>query len=90
MLPESGAGLLPGLAVGDTRAVSIELNDEMRTSGLSHLTAVSGEIVRFRDGSRQRDGHRTPSPQTRCDVLRYNPIIRAFIAAARSAASHGS
>ncbi|MFK4759791.1 ComEC/Rec2 family competence protein [Microbacterium sp. ZW T5_45] len=41
-LPEPGAGLLPGLAVGDTRAVSTELNDDMRASGLSHLTAVSG------------------------------------------------
>ncbi|MCK2037049.1 ComEC/Rec2 family competence protein [Microbacterium sp. SSW1-49] len=41
-LPEPGAGLLPGLAVGDTRAVSTELNDDMRTTGLSHLTAVSG------------------------------------------------
>lgn len=41
-LPEPGAGLLPGLAVGDTRAVPAELNDDMRTSGLSHLTAVSG------------------------------------------------
>lgn len=41
-LPEPGAGLLPGLAVGDTRAVSPALNDDMRTSGLSHLTAVSG------------------------------------------------
>lgn len=41
-LPEPGAGLLPGLAVGDTRAVSTELNEAMRTSGLSHLTAVSG------------------------------------------------
>ncbi|MDQ0725213.1 ComEC/Rec2 family competence protein [Microbacterium sp. W4I20] len=41
-LPEPGAGLLPGLAVGDTRAVTSELNDDMRTSGLSHLTAVSG------------------------------------------------
>lgn len=41
-LPGPGAGLLPGLAVGDTRAVSTELNDDMRTSGLSHLTAVSG------------------------------------------------
>lgn len=41
-LPEPGSGLLPGLAVGDTRAVSAELNDDMRTSGLSHLTAVSG------------------------------------------------
>ncbi|WAA64676.1 ComEC/Rec2 family competence protein [Microbacterium oxydans] len=41
-LPEPGAGLLPGLAVGDTRAVTPELNADMRTSGLSHLTAVSG------------------------------------------------
>ncbi|WP_067200260.1 ComEC/Rec2 family competence protein [Microbacterium sp. XT11] len=41
-LPEPGAGLLPGLAVGDTRAVSSELDDDMRASGLSHLTAVSG------------------------------------------------
>jgi competence protein ComEC len=41
-LPEPGAGLLPGLAVGDTRAVSETLNDDMRTTGLSHLTAVSG------------------------------------------------
>ncbi|MFP3822309.1 ComEC/Rec2 family competence protein, partial [Bacillus sp. SIMBA_008] len=28
--------------MGDTRAVTQELTDEMRTSGLSHLTAVSG------------------------------------------------
>lgn len=41
-LPEPGAGLLPGLAVGDIRAVTEELNDDMRASGLSHLTAVSG------------------------------------------------
>ncbi|MGW8483541.1 hypothetical protein ACWGJP_10405 [Microbacterium sp. NPDC055903] len=50
MLPEPGAGLLPGLAVGDTRAVSPELNDAMLTSGLSHLTAVSGETVDLRGG----------------------------------------
>ncbi|REJ04499.1 DUF4131 domain-containing protein [Microbacterium bovistercoris] len=42
MLPEPGAGLLPGLAVGDTRAVSEELSAAMLASGLSHLTAVSG------------------------------------------------
>ncbi|BDZ38030.1 ComEC/Rec2 family competence protein [Microbacterium suwonense] len=41
-LPEPGAGLLPGLAVGDTRAVSESLNAAMIASGLSHLTAVSG------------------------------------------------
>lgn len=41
-LPPPGAALLPGLAVGDTRAVDEELNDAMLASGLSHLTAVSG------------------------------------------------
>lgn len=41
-LPEPGAGLLPGLAVGDTTAVGAELNEAMLRSGLSHLTAVSG------------------------------------------------
>lgn len=41
-LPEPGAGLLPGLAVGDDRGVSEELDAAMKTSSLSHLTAVSG------------------------------------------------
>lgn len=41
-LPEPGAGLLPGLAVGDTRAVTPDLDAAMLASGLSHLTAVSG------------------------------------------------
>lgn len=41
-LPEPGSELLPGLAVGDVRAVSAELDTAMKASGLSHLTAVSG------------------------------------------------
>lgn len=41
-LPEPGAGLLPGLAVGDTRAVPEDVSAAMQASGLSHLTAVSG------------------------------------------------
>ncbi len=41
-LPEPGAGLLPGLAVGDTSIVGDELDDAMKASSLSHLTAVSG------------------------------------------------
>jgi len=41
-LPAPGGDLLPGLAVGDTRAVSTELDQAMKTSSLSHLTAVSG------------------------------------------------
>nr|MBS1901089.1 ComEC/Rec2 family competence protein [Actinomycetota bacterium] len=42
LLPEPGSELLPGLAVGDVRAVSDELDAAMKASGLSHLTAVSG------------------------------------------------
>lgn len=41
-LPGGGAGLVPGLAVGDTSAVSHELSIAMKESSLSHLTAVSG------------------------------------------------
>ena len=42
VLPGDGGGLVPGLAVGDTSAVSAEVSQQMRTSSLSHLTAVSG------------------------------------------------
>jgi competence protein ComEC len=41
-LPGTGGGLLPGLAIGDTTAVSEDLDAAMKTSSLSHLTAVSG------------------------------------------------
>ncbi|MBN9177358.1 MAG: ComEC/Rec2 family competence protein [Microbacterium sp.] len=41
-LPPPGAGLIAGLAVGDTSAVSPELDAAMKASSLSHLTAVSG------------------------------------------------
>ncbi len=39
------AGLLPGLVVGDTRAMDPGLTAEFRRAGLSHLTAVSGANV---------------------------------------------
>ena len=41
-LPGPGAGLLPGLAIGDTSAVTPALDSSMKVSSLSHLTAVSG------------------------------------------------
>ncbi|HEY4270220.1 MAG TPA: ComEC/Rec2 family competence protein [Galbitalea sp.] len=41
-LPGNGGELLPGLAIGDTTHVSGDLSDAMKTSSLSHLTAVSG------------------------------------------------
>ncbi|MGY1697556.1 ComEC/Rec2 family competence protein [Geodermatophilus sp. SYSU D00814] len=39
------AGLLPGLVVGDTRAMDPVLTEDFRLAGLSHLTAVSGANV---------------------------------------------
>jgi len=44
-LPGAGGELLPGLSVGDTRLVSTELDEAMKASSLSHLTAVSGEEI---------------------------------------------
>lgn len=41
-LPGDGAGLVPGLAVGDTSVVSPSLDAAMKEASLSHLTAVSG------------------------------------------------
>lgn len=41
-LPGAGGELVPGLAVGDTSAVSIQTDAAMKASSLSHLTAVSG------------------------------------------------
>lgn len=41
-MPGSGAQLLPGLAVGDVSSVDPDLEDQMKTTSLSHLTAVSG------------------------------------------------
>ncbi|MGB4778812.1 ComEC/Rec2 family competence protein, partial [Microbacterium sp.] len=41
-LPPPGGGLIAGLAVGDTTAVTPELDAAMKASSLSHLTAVSG------------------------------------------------
>lgn len=41
-LPDPGAGLMPGLSVGETSGVSDELDADMKSSSLSHLTAVSG------------------------------------------------
>ncbi len=42
---ERGGSLVAGLAIGDESALPSELKDQMRLSGLAHLTAVSGETV---------------------------------------------
>jgi competence protein ComEC len=47
VLGEEPAALLPGLVVGDTSAIGADLDDDFRTSGLTHLLAVSGSNVAF-------------------------------------------
>ena len=43
--PADVAGLVPGLALGDNSALTAQLADDMKASGLTHLTAVSGSNV---------------------------------------------
>ncbi len=45
VLPDDRAGLLPGLVVGDTTALTDEVREDFRVAGLTHLTAVSGANV---------------------------------------------
>lgn len=44
-LPSDEAGLLPGLVEGDTSRLDPRLQRDFRTTGLTHLTAVSGTNV---------------------------------------------
>lgn len=44
-LPPDAGGLLPGLVVGDTSRLPPDLEEAMRRTGLTHLTAVSGANV---------------------------------------------
>lgn len=44
-LPADAAGLLPGLVVGDTSRLDPELRQDFRTTGMTHLVAVSGANV---------------------------------------------
>ena len=44
-LPDGAGGLLPGLVVGDTSRLDPALEDDFRTTGMTHLTAVSGSNV---------------------------------------------
>ncbi|MGO4249120.1 ComEC/Rec2 family competence protein [Paenarthrobacter sp. RAF54_2] len=41
-LPPDAAGLLPGMVTGDTSALPESLEADMKTTGMVHLTAVSG------------------------------------------------
>jgi competence protein ComEC len=42
LTPGDGGALLPGLSIGDVTAVGPQLDEAMKASSLSHLTAVSG------------------------------------------------
>ena len=44
-LPAAPGGLLPGLVIGDTSRLDPALADKFRTTGLTHLVAVSGANV---------------------------------------------
>jgi competence protein ComEC len=46
-LPEADGALFRGIVIGDDRAQPAEMIDRFRASGLSHLTAVSGQNVAF-------------------------------------------
>lgn len=42
VLPEKPQGLLPGLVIGDTSGLDPAVEEDFRTTGLTHLVAVSG------------------------------------------------
>ncbi|NED99862.1 ComEC/Rec2 family competence protein [Phytoactinopolyspora halotolerans] len=45
VVPAGHRGLIPGMVVGDESMIGGELREEMRVTGLTHLTAVSGTHV---------------------------------------------
>ena len=45
VLPADQAAMLPALVLGDTSTVTTQTTNDFRTSGLAHLTAVSGANV---------------------------------------------
>jgi competence protein len=57
-LPDRDAGLIRGLAIGDTEGMDPEVEEDFRATGLTHLLAVSGEtiprLVPVRPWSRRR------------------------------------
>ncbi|MFI9643831.1 ComEC/Rec2 family competence protein [Micromonospora sp. NPDC051925] len=44
-LPDEPGGLLPGLVVGDTSRLPATVEEDFRTTGMTHLNAVSGSNV---------------------------------------------
>ncbi|AXH97964.1 ComEC/Rec2 family competence protein [Ornithinimicrobium avium] len=50
-LPSDPRGLVPGLVIGDTSLTPEELTEDMRATGLTHLSAVSGSNVALVTGA---------------------------------------
>lgn len=50
-LPADPRGLVPGLVIGDTSLTPEELTEDMRATGLTHLSAVSGSNVALVTGA---------------------------------------
>ena len=44
-LPRDARSLVPGMAIGDDRAMPADLSDAMKKTSLTHLTAVSGSHI---------------------------------------------
>lgn len=44
-LPRDARSLVPGMAIGDDRAMPTDLSDAMKKTSLTHLTAVSGSHI---------------------------------------------
>jgi competence protein ComEC len=51
VLSPASAGLLPGLAVGDTSRLTAEVDADFRVAGLTHLLAVSGANLAIVSGA---------------------------------------
>jgi competence protein ComEC len=81
--PADVRGLLPGLVVGDTSAVPVDLDRAMRDSSLAHLTAVSGGnvaiVVLLALGASRLCGLRRGYAQ----VLVVGLVVAAYVVVAR-------
>ncbi|WGW13870.1 ComEC/Rec2 family competence protein [Saxibacter everestensis] len=51
VLPADARGLLPGLVVGDTAGLDAGLEEAMKRTGMTHLTAVSGSNLAIFSGA---------------------------------------
>ena len=89
-LPEGERGLLLGVTIGDTTELSPQVDLDFRTTGLTHLLAVSGEnvamvliVVAFllrlaRAGRRTTIGVMAVSVLSFCAITRFEPsVLRA-------------